>query len=68
MQDILPDGGVIRKLWIGEPINIATICCGSIRRAGTAASAAACPTTSSAISSICRFRSTRWCMAFLLTA
>jgi hypothetical protein len=47
MQDVLPEGGVIRKLWVGEAAKY---------RAVTAGSAAAYPTTSSATMPICRSR------------
>ena len=34
MHEVLPESGVIRKLWIGETADTASMCCGSIPRAG----------------------------------
>jgi hypothetical protein len=68
MQDVLPEGGVIRKLWIGEGQNTATICCGLIRKAGAADSPAAYRTTSSANMSTYRARWTPSFTDFFSTA
>ena len=64
MQDVLPEGGVIRKLWIGETAKYRDHCFGSTRQAAAAASAAACRMISFAATSICRCRWTPSCMVF----
>ena len=45
MQEILPDGGVIRKLWLGEHNKYRDHLLRFDTASGTAVSAAACRTT-----------------------
>jgi len=45
MDELIADGGVIRKVWIGEAENTANICSGSMPTAGEIVSAARSPTS-----------------------
>ena len=69
MQEVLPDGGVIRKLWIGEHNKYRE----HLLRLDTASrhsrfGGGVSDDFIRNISWICRFRSMRSCMAFLSTA
>ena len=68
MQEVLPDGGVIRKLWIGEHNKYRDHLLRLDSASRHSRFGGGVSDDFISILWICRFRSTPSCMAFLLTA